>query len=87
MLLLQIVNNNTADAVRKAWEISPSSIFGFVLAVMLLAIIALSSGLVYVVQKYIAISQDATMGLNAAADRIERVEGRLEKIETLIIHP
>lgn len=73
MIFLQ---SQTTELVNRAFDISPTSIYGFALAGCVLIILALTTGAVYMTRKYITLIERFPPILDKISDRLEALEDK-----------
>ena len=75
MLLLQ------TDFVNRGFETSADTVYGLLVAGLAIVVFSLTGAIVYLFKDYKNISNQAITGLNATADRLERIEKILTEHE------
>ena len=75
-LLLQVP---TPEYVQKAFDITPDTVLGLLVAGMAIVIAALAVAIGYVFKKYIHLVEQAVMGQVATAERLEAIEHKLNQ--------
>lgn len=64
--------------VQRAFETSPDTVYGLLVAALVLAVIFLATGYLYLSKQILSISTDAAIGLNATAEGLERIERTMQ---------
>jgi uncharacterized membrane protein len=75
-ILLQVP---TTEYVQKAFDITPDTVLGLLVAGMAIVIAALAVAIGYVFKKYISLVEQAVMGQVATAERLEAIEHKLNQ--------
>jgi hypothetical protein len=79
--MLKLLLQSNSPIVQRAFETSPDTVYGILVAALLLAVIFLATGFLYLAKQVLSISTDASVGLNATADGMERLERSIQLLE------
>lgn len=69
------------DIAQRAFDISPTSVYGFLLGGMALIIIGQWSVMLYLGRKILSLSEDIVKVATSTDANLENIERRLEKLE------
>ncbi len=84
MFFLQVIQSGSPELVKRAFETSPDTVYGLLVAALLLAVLGLAAAYVTLARQMLDLSRDAAMGLQATADGMERLDTRLDEVERLV---
>lgn len=84
MFFLQIIQQGSPELVKRAFETSPDTVYGLLVAALLVAVVAMATAFVYQQRQMLDLCRDAAMGLQASADGLERIDSRLDEMERLV---